>query len=111
MANELKSKVDVSALSDAELAALIPEIEREMEKRKDAKKREAVEKMRAIAAEVGLSPEELLGTGGAGRRKRGRRGPIAWRHPDDSSLIYRGGKKPAWLTDLVASGREAIKVE
>jgi hypothetical protein len=109
--SETKSKVDVSVLSDAELAALIPAVEREMEKRKDTRKREAVEKMRAIAAEVGLSPEELLGAGGGGKRKRGRRGPIAWRHPDDSSLVYKGGKKPAWLTDLVASGREAVKAE
>ena len=47
---------------------------------------------------------------GREKRKRGQRGAIAWRHPDDPSLIYRGGKKPAWLTDLVASGRGAVKV-
>lgn len=110
MTSEVKSKVDVSALSDAELEALIPVVQRELEKRREMRKKETLEKMRAIAAEIGMTPEELLGMGGTVRRRR-RRGPIAWRHPDDASLIYRGGKKPDWLRDLAASGRKLVKVE
>ena len=113
-ARATKPKQDFSDMSDEELAALIPAIERELAKRKERKTREALEKMRAIAEEVGMTPEELLGlpaTGGGKRRRGGRRGAIVWQHPDDATKVYRGGKKPDWLNELIREGREAVKVE
>lgn len=112
-----KQKLDLSLMSEAELEALVPAIERELEKRRERKKRDALEKIRAAAAEIGMTPEELLGLvafgggGGEKRRRGGRRGPIAWRHPDDAAKVYRGGKKPDWLVALEQEGREAVKVE
>jgi hypothetical protein len=63
-----------------------------------------------------MTPEELLrmATEGKGRRRRGgggKRGAIAWRHPDDPGKVYRGGKKPDWVKELEAAGRKPVKVE
>jgi hypothetical protein len=62
----------------------------------------------AAAQEAGMTPEELLSMASAGKRRRkrgGKRGAIAWRHPDDPSLVYRGGKKPEWVKELKEQGR------
>jgi len=110
------AQFDFSTMSDAELEALLPAIEKEVEKRKDSKRREALEKIRVIARDVGMTPEELLGVGDASestsRRLRGagRRGPIVWQHPDDPDKVYRGGKKPDWLVALEQEGKKAVKV-
>jgi len=71
--------------------------EAELTKRREKKRSDALEKMRTIAEEIGMTPDELLGLPPAGDRRRrcgGRRGPIAWQHPDDPGKVYRGGKKP-----------------
>lgn len=104
--------LDLSALSDDELEALVPKIEKELASRRESRKKEALDKMREAAKSVGMTPEELLGlSAGGGKRKRGRRGQIVWRHPDNEALVYKGGKKPGWLKDLEAEGRAAVKVE
>jgi len=107
--------LDLTSFSDKELEALVPKIEKELEKRRETRKREALDKMRVIAESVGMTPEELLGLGGSGggRRRRGAGGKRAqgvWAHPDDPSKVYRGGRKPAWMKELTAAGREAVKV-
>ena len=103
--------LDLSALSDTELEALLPKIEKELETRRAKARQEALEMMKEAAASVGMSPEELLGLAVGGKRKRGRRGQIVWRHPDDETKVYKGGKKPGWLKELEAEGRKAVKVE
>ena len=107
--------IDLSKLSLTELETLVPRVEKELATRRESAKREALEKMRKIAEGVGMTPEELLGLKAApsGRRRRGgggRRGAIAWRHPDKPDLVYQGGRKPAWLKELEAAGREAVRV-
>ena len=107
--------LDLSKLSDTELEGLAPKIEKELARRRETRKKEALEQMRRIAENVGMTPEEILGLGspgGGGRRRRGgRRGQITWRHPDDETKVYKGGKKPEWLHELEAEGRKAVKVE
>lgn len=105
--------IDFTAYSDDVLLVTIDAIQLEIARRKEARTQEAIEKMREIASSVGMTPEELLGLGGGEKpkAKRGRRGAIAWRHPDDPSLVYRGGKKPSWLVELEGQGRAAVKVE
>jgi hypothetical protein len=114
--DETTHKLDLASFSDKELEALLPKIEKELATRAETRKKEALDKMRAIAEEVGMTPEQLLGLGGAaaGRRRRGagkRATGTAWAHPDDPSLVYRGGRKPAWMKELKAAGREPVKVE
>jgi hypothetical protein len=108
--------MDLSAFSEAQLVRLREEINRELEERQELKRRDALQKVLAAAQEAGMTPEELLSmaTEGKGRRRRrggGKRGAIARQHPDDPSLVYRGGRKPEWMKELRAQGREPVKVE
>ncbi|CRI66949.1 putative Histone family protein nucleoid-structuring protein H-NS [Thiocapsa sp. KS1] len=106
-------KFDLGSFSDKELEALVPMIETELAKRRESRKKEALEKMRAIAEDVGMTPEELLGLDRP-RRQRQRatkRAPTGgWQHPDDPSKVYHSGRKPAWLKALTKEGREPIKL-
>lgn len=109
----ITTPIDLTAYSDDMLLVTIDAIQLELARRKETRTQEAIEKMREIASSVGMTPEELLGLGGGEKpkAKRGRRGAIAWRHPDNPSLVYRGGKKPSWLVELEGQGRAAVKVE
>lgn len=57
----VKAKLDLTSFSDKELENLVPMIEKELGKRRETRRKDAVEKMRAIAESVGMTPEELLG--------------------------------------------------
>jgi len=107
------TKIDLASFSDKELAGLIPKIEKELERRREQKQKEALAKMREIAEEIGMTPEEILGLGGGGgkRRRKGKRERTVWQHPDDPDKVYRGGRKPEWLRELEEDGREALKVD
>jgi DNA-binding protein H-NS len=103
---------DLSAYSDEELQVMRGAIEKEIGARQMQRTREARQKMQEIAKSVGMTPEELLGLSPTGGRRRGQRGVVAAvRHPDDPTLVYRGGRKPAWLKRLKEEGREPVKVE
>jgi hypothetical protein len=110
-------KIDLSKFSDEQLEELQPMIAKELETSRETRQKEAYEKMREIAEGVGMTPEELLGIGAkGGRRRRGGgsgagRGKMLWQHPDDPSKEYRGGKKPDWLKELEAEGVEPLRVE
>ena len=63
------AKLNLGNFADKELEALVPMIEKELAKRRETRKKDALEKMRAIAEDVGMTPEELLGLD---RPRRGR---------------------------------------
>ncbi len=113
MNDETTGNLDLGEFSDEALQALIPTIETEIARRRESRQKEALEKMREVAKSVGMTPEELLGIGGGRRRGggKGKRGAIAWQHPDDPDKVYRGGKKPDWLMELKEQGRKPKKVE
>lgn len=109
----VKEKLDLAIFTDKELEILGPMIEKELGKRRETRRKDALDKMRAIAEGVGMTPEELLGIERT-RRPRGtsKRAPsgTAWQHPDYPSKVYRGGRRPEWLKALKEEGREPIKV-
>ncbi len=114
MNDETTGNLDLGKFSDEELKTLIPTIEKELAQREEERQKEALEKIREVAKSVGMTPEELLGIGGGRRRRgggKGKRGAIAWQHPDDPDKVYRGGKKPDWLMALKDQGRKPKKVE
>ena len=63
------SDFDLSQLSDEELDNLTKRIEHEKEKRREQKKREVLQQMKDLAAQLDSTPEELLGM----KKRRGRR--------------------------------------
>jgi hypothetical protein len=105
------TKLDLGSFADKELEALVPMIEKELARRRETRKKDALEKMRAIAEDVGMTPEELLGLDRLRRRRTAKRAPTGGlQHPDDPSKVYHSGRKPAWLKALKEEGREPIKL-
>ncbi|HEX4842860.1 MAG TPA: H-NS histone family protein [Limnobacter sp.] len=101
-------KINLSALSSAELQQLKSDIEKELSDR--SSKLQAIEEVKKLAASKGLKLEELLAELGGGLVKsKGKRelgpAPVRFRHPKDASLTWSGrGKRPNWMKDAMAAG-------
>ncbi|MDO8268174.1 MAG: H-NS histone family protein [Moraxellaceae bacterium] len=102
-------KIDLEALTIAELEGLIEQA-RELI---DRKQKDAVVTAKAeiekIAADVGMSVEELLGlqAGKAARKapKDKKPVPVKYRNPKDHTQTWSGrGKSPRWLQEILNNG-------
>lgn len=101
--------INLAPLSIKELEQLIADANTLIEKKKAESIRNAKAEVAKIAAEAGVSIEELLGLGGASGGAKGVRKPAAvkFRHPKDESLTWSGrGKRPNWLQDELAKGKK-----
>lgn len=102
-------KIDLDALTIPQLEALIEQAHDLI----DRKQKEAVTTARAeiekIAADVGMSVEELLGLQAG---KAARKGPkekkavaVKYRNPKDHTQTWSGrGKSPRWLQEILNQG-------
>ncbi|HEY1058401.1 MAG TPA: H-NS histone family protein [Limnobacter sp.] len=101
-------KINLSAMSAAELQQLKSDIDNELNNR--SAKLQAIEEVKQIAASKGLKLEELLAELGMGKLAvKGKRelgpAPIRFRHPQNPSLTWSGrGKRPTWMRDALAAG-------
>ena len=102
-------KIDLEALTIPELEALIEQAHDLI----DRKQRDAVTSARAeiekIAADVGMSVEELLGlqAGKAAKKAPKEKKPVAvkYRNPKDHTQTWSGrGKSPRWLQEMLSQG-------
>lgn len=94
--------IDLSKLSLEELQNLARDIETEIVTRRAAEKERVLTQMRELAASVGMTLEEVLRQERLGASAAGPR----FRHPDEPSLTWSGrGKRPAWVTEALASGK------
>jgi DNA-binding protein H-NS len=98
--------MDLSKLSIDELRALVKDAGAEIEKRRKANKKKALEEIKKYAEEKGFSLNELL------RAPRGSRGGAAakkavkYRHPEDAGKTWGGqGRQPNWVKEWLASGK------
>lgn len=113
--------MDISSLSLTELRRLQGRIESEIRRRTDTTRRNLLKKMQKMAADEGLSLDDLLESPPVAEakpaaQKRTRRAAgtaekktasvIKYRHPDDPSKGWSGrGRKPQWAMDWVAQGK------
>lgn len=99
-------KIALSSLSVSELNQLKVDIDLELGKR--SQKNAAVEEIKKLAAEKGLTLEDLLGDVAVakvkGRRELGP-APVRYRHPQKSNLTWSGrGKRPTWMVEALNAG-------
>lgn len=94
--------INLTGLSVAELQALIPAIQDELQLRKQAQAAEALDKMRAIAAEAGLPwPEVLERAAPKTKRRPGVATKVLYRDPSDTSKTWSGrGRRPSWVIEF-----------
>jgi len=112
--------MDLGKMSLTELRRLQSKVESEIRRRSDSTRRDLLKRMQKMAAEEGLSLDDLLGNAPAAAdkaappAKRGRRaGPkkttpsvVKYRHPENPDIGWSGrGRKPQWALDWLAQGK------
>jgi hypothetical protein len=102
--NELKQQLE--NLSFEELDELRKELDNLYEQKKEEKRRVLRRQMEDLAKSAGLTVAQVMKE----RPKQKRRRRVL-QHPDDSSKVYRGGRKPDWLKSLEAAGEEPVVIE
>ena len=98
--------VDLSKMSDKELAKLQTDIVKETQRRAKSKIEDARKAAEAAAKKHGFSLNELVGSKPArGGAKRAASAP-KYKNPDDPSQTWSGrGRQPAWYKSAIESGK------
>ncbi|NMG49874.1 H-NS histone family protein [Azoarcus communis] len=115
--------MDLGSMSLTELRRLQSKVESEIRRRSDTARRDLIKRMQKMAAEQGLSLEDVIGTAPAAAEKtpsrRGRKpgkaakaakpatvSVIKYRNPANPEQGWTGrGRKPQWALDLLAQGK------
>ncbi len=98
--------IDVSKLDLEQLRALVPAAQQRIEELEEEHRKQALEKVEAAAAEVGMSPTELLKHFGVGARAKKPPKP-KYRNPDNADETWTGrGRKPEWVVAWLDSGKD-----
>ena len=103
--------VELEHLSLSELQVLRARVDQEIEKRRMQVRKEGLEKIKSIAAEYGLSADELKSL--SGNKPVGKRGSVApkYRDPKDSENTWTGrGRKPKWVEAFLDSGGQLEQI-
>lgn len=114
--------MELNTLSLNELRRLKQRIETEIKKRDDSAKRDLLKKMQRLAADHGMTLDDVVGKPSVAAQKQPRRGrPPAtaakagrktgkvapkYRHPENADIGWTGrGRKPLWVQDWLAAGK------
>lgn len=93
--------VDLDGMTPKELRELKSRIDVALVAREKFERQELKQKMLELAAEAGLTLDEVLG----GKSGKGSRGsvPVKYRDPEDASQTWSGrGRRPIWLAEKLA---------
>lgn len=115
------STMELSSLSLSELRRLQSKVETEIRRRSDTAKKDLLKRMQKLAAEHGMSLNEVIGQESAEKaapapRKTAAKpaakkvakpaSVIKFRHPENPAIGWTGhGRKPQWVIDWLAQGK------
>jgi len=109
--------LDISKLTTKELQALLKQIPKEINGRKQQEKSRLLSDFAKIASKHGYSLKDLIGKEAPSVKvkKAGVRKSVAvkYRHPEQANLTWTGrGRKPGWVTKWLDEGKtmEALAV-
>ncbi len=106
-----KPEIDLSKLSLEQLKELLPAAEERVTELEEKKRRHALEQMEAAAAEVDMTPIELLKHFGVGARPK-KAVKAKYQNPEDASQTWAGrGRKPEWVTAWLGAGKALEELE
>ena len=103
--------MELEHLSLSELQVFRARVDQEIEKRRMQVRKEGLEKIKSIAAEYGLSADELKSL--SGNKALSKRGSVApkYRDPKDSENTWTGrGRKPKWVEAFLNSGGQLEQI-
>src|ERR687895_591682 len=105
-------EINIANIPTLKLKALFKDIETELKHRDVTDKREALERMRDIAAEYGLNLSEVINKEGRLDTKKPKLKNVDSSHktkyinPDNPDQTWSGrGQKPKWLKEALATGK------
>ncbi len=102
--------IDLSKLSLEQLRALVPAAQERIEELEEEQRQQAFDKVQAAAAEVGMSPAELLKHFGVGARAKKPVKP-KYRNPNNADETWSGrGRKPEWVKVWLGAGKELAEL-
>jgi DNA-binding protein H-NS len=108
----LTSEFHISTIPTPKLKALFKDIETELKHRDVTDKREALERMRDIAAEYGLTLSEVINKEGRLDTKKPKpknadqNSKPKYINPDNPDQTWSGrGHQPKWLKEALATGK------
>lgn len=97
--------MDLESKSLEELKQLQKDIDAAIKSYEARKLAEARAKLEAMAAEMGVTLAEVVGTSGKGKKPAA---PPKYRHPENPTLTWTGrGRQPEWFKEAIASGASA----
>jgi len=115
------STMELSSLSLSELRRLQSKVETEIRRRSDTAKKDLLKRMQKLAAEHGMSLNEVIGQESTEKAapapRKAAAKPVAkkaakpasvikFRHPENPAIGWTGhGRKPQWVIDWLAQGK------
>ena len=121
--------MDLAEMSLTDLRKLQNKINQEIQRRADTERKALLKQFKKMAADRGMSFEELVGNGDPatvpaitarrGRKPGGRKtaasgpkGVIRFRHPENSGWVWSGrGRRPQWFIDWTEAGKPLAELE
>lgn len=112
--------MDLTKLSDSDLRKLNKRVEAELKKRDAGARRELLKKMQRMAADHGMSLEDVVGKASPAakpgpkpaakpaRQSKAKGSTVApkYRNPEDATMTWTGrGRKPLWVQKALDEGK------
>ncbi len=106
-----ETTIDLPKLSLEQLQALVPAAQQRIVELEEKQRQQAFDKVQAAAAEVGMSPAELLKHFGVGARAKKPVKP-KYRNPDNPDETWSGrGRKPEWVKEWIDAGKDLAELK
>ena len=109
------AKIDLTKMSYDELKKLREDVDKALAEAEKRRRKDALEAMKKVAAQYGLTPEELLQKDQPEKKVTKRRKPsVSYKDPSNPENTWAGiGRKPRWLEEALGSGRnlEEFRIE
>jgi len=101
-----KQAIDISSVPTPRLKSLMQEIEVELKKREKEDRKKALARFQEVAAEYGLTLEDVLADKKKFSRREHQALPAKYINPDNPKQTWNErGPRPKWLKQLLESGR------
>lgn len=111
--------MDLTKLSVTDLRKLNRRVQAEIKKRDAGARRDLLKKMQRLAADHGMSLEDVVGNAPAAKparkaaakparpsRAKGTTVPPKYRNPEDATMTWTGrGRKPLWVQKALDDGK------
>ena len=107
-------KIDLEKLSLQELQQLSRDVENKISEKKMEEQKRVYEEMRALAASIGMTVDEIVEGQTRKGRRMGPRTPVRakYRNPDNPMQTWSGrGKKPGWIQAWLDAGKDLGELE